>query len=137
MVSESDVLKALKKIKSKFTKGPDNVHAFIVKDCSHILARLFRIIFNLSLKSQKFPDVWKFSHLYIVYKKFVVIYTKLPLLFSTFYFLRIFHDFFCVHPAFVSESILFVFVDNCINYIRNIINLHHIFQNFFYRVKYI
>ena len=69
MVSESEVLKALKKIKPKFTKGPDNIPAFIVKDCAHIFARPLTIIFNLSLKSQKFPDVWKFSRLCPVYKK--------------------------------------------------------------------
>ena len=59
----------LKKIKPKFTKGTDNIPAFIVEDCAHIFARPLTIIFNLSLKSQKFPDVWKFSHLCPVYKK--------------------------------------------------------------------
>lgn len=69
MFSEKDVLKSLNKIKPKFTKGPDNIPAFIVKDCAHVFAEPLTIIFNLSLKLRVFPNVWKYSRLCPVYKK--------------------------------------------------------------------
>ncbi|KAJ8956142.1 hypothetical protein NQ317_014055 [Molorchus minor] len=67
--SELDVLKSLKKIKPKFTKGPDDIPAFIVKDCADVFVVPLTIIFNLALKSQVFPDIWKYSRLCPVFKK--------------------------------------------------------------------
>ena len=67
--SEIEVLKSLKKIKPKLTKGPDNIPAFIVKDCAAVFAGPLTTIFNLSLKTRTFPDVWKYSRLCPVFKK--------------------------------------------------------------------
>lgn len=67
--STNDILSALKKLKPKFTKGPDDVPAFIVRDCAHAFVEPLCIIFNMSLKSGIFPDIWKKSRVCPVYKK--------------------------------------------------------------------
>lgn len=67
--SEADVLNALKRLKPKFTKGPDNIPAFIIRDCAHALVKPLTVIFNLSLRSSKFPDIWKHARICAVYKK--------------------------------------------------------------------
>ena len=60
-VSDIEVLKSLKKIKPKFTKGPDN--------CAAIFAGPLTIIFNMSLRTCTFPDTWKYSRFCFVSKK--------------------------------------------------------------------
>ena len=65
----NDVLSALRQLKPKFTKGPDEIPAFVVRDCANVLAEPLTIIFNLSLKTGTFPDIWKRSQICPVYKK--------------------------------------------------------------------
>ena len=65
---EEDVFKALRKIKSKFTSGPDGVPAFILNDCANAFAYPLTILFNLSLKLSIYPSLWKRSVIRPIFK---------------------------------------------------------------------
>lgn len=60
-VSEDQVYKALCKIKPKLTSGPDQIPAFLVRDCASLFVAPLTAIFNISLKSSKFPNIWKMA----------------------------------------------------------------------------
>lgn len=68
-ISEKDVFNVLKKFKPKFTAGPDNIPAFIIRDCAMVFAYPLMKIFNLSLQSNTFPDNWKIARVCPVLKK--------------------------------------------------------------------
>jgi len=67
--SEEEVLRALKTIKPKATVGPDKIPAFLVKDCACIFVKPLTILFNLALKFEEFPYLWKTSKIIPVHKK--------------------------------------------------------------------
>ena len=56
------------RIKSSFSAGPDNVPSFIVKSCAEELALPLSILFNLSLDSGFFPELWKKSFIIPIHK---------------------------------------------------------------------
>lgn len=60
---------ALKKLKLSFCPGPDGIPSCIFKKCGPVLAEPLLYIFNQSLQQQKFPTVWKTSHMRPVFKK--------------------------------------------------------------------
>ncbi|KAJ8965586.1 hypothetical protein NQ317_011573 [Molorchus minor] len=62
-ISENDILQAIHKLKNKMTAGVDGVPSFVVKDCAAVLAFPLSIIFNLILKTQKFPHIWKITRI--------------------------------------------------------------------------
>lgn len=64
----SDISKAIKKLKNKFTQGPDNLPSFLIKDCASIFVEPLCFLFNLSLHTCTFPDTWKISKACPVYK---------------------------------------------------------------------
>jgi hypothetical protein len=68
-ISESDVTSALKKLKPKLTAGPDNIPAFLLKDCASVLAYPLQLVFNLALKTCKFREIWKLSSISSIFKK--------------------------------------------------------------------
>jgi hypothetical protein len=68
-ISESDVTSALKKLKPKLTAGPDNIPAVLLKDCASVLAYPLQLVFNLALKTCKFPEIWKLSSISPIFKK--------------------------------------------------------------------
>lgn len=68
-ITYMDVVLAIKKLKSSLTVGVDNVPSFIVKGCSDAFIYPLLILFNLSLKTSVFPDVWKQTKIIPVFKK--------------------------------------------------------------------
>lgn len=66
-INESDVAKSIKKLKNKFTSGPDKIPSFLVRDCV-VLATPLSIIFNLALKTNTFPSCWKIARVCPVLK---------------------------------------------------------------------
>ena len=60
---------AIKKLKSSLTVGVDNVPSLIVKGCIDGFIYPLIILFNFSLKTNTFPDVWKQTKIIPVYKK--------------------------------------------------------------------
>lgn len=66
---ESDVYKSLRKLKPKFTTGPDKIPAFLIRDCASVLAQPLKILFNLAIETTTFPNMWKMSKIVPVFKK--------------------------------------------------------------------
>jgi len=68
-IFHDDIVCAIKELKSSLTVGVDQVPAFIIKGCSEPLIYPLLILFNLSIKSNCFPDVWKQTKIIPVHKK--------------------------------------------------------------------
>lgn len=62
------MFRATKSSKPSFTAGLDGIHSFLVKDCAYVLAQPLTNIFDQSLKSEKFPALWKTAKIVPVYK---------------------------------------------------------------------
>lgn len=67
-VTDIEIQKATTKLKNKMTSGLDLIPSFLVKDCSNVLSVPLLIIFNLALKTQTFPDIWKRAKICPVFK---------------------------------------------------------------------
>ena len=52
-----------------FSPGPDNIPSSVVKYCASTLLCPLMYLFNLSLKSSTFPDIWKSSYIVPLHKK--------------------------------------------------------------------
>ncbi|XP_031346903.1 uncharacterized protein LOC116173529 [Photinus pyralis] len=59
LVSEEDVIKSLKKLKSKSTAGLDGIPSFILRDCWPVLVKPLTHLFNLIIRTSEFPVMWK------------------------------------------------------------------------------
>ena len=62
------VITAAKKLKTSYSAGPDGIPAVIFRRCAELLAVPLCRIFNKSFASGKFPDVWKNSIMFPVFK---------------------------------------------------------------------
>ena len=58
-ISESDIPKAIKRLKPSKSAGPDDIPIFFIKGCSTIFAPLLTYIFDLRLSQEHFPMQWK------------------------------------------------------------------------------
>ena len=67
-LSITDIVKALKKMKSKHTAGPDLIPSFLLRDCATCLSKPLHTIFNLSLNTHTFPHQWKSAKICPVFK---------------------------------------------------------------------
>ena len=67
-INESDVVKAVKRIKSNNIAGPDRVPAFIVSDCISCFVVPLLHIFNLIIKTSVYPSSWLISRVCPVFK---------------------------------------------------------------------
>ena len=67
-ITENDILQAINRLKPGMTAGPDLVPSFLVKDCKFIFAQPLTYIFNKSLETGHFPEVWKVSRICPVLK---------------------------------------------------------------------
>ncbi|XP_063929874.1 uncharacterized protein LOC135142136 [Zophobas morio] len=68
IVSEKMITEAARRIKPNLTMGPDNVPAFVVKECITCLITPLLHIFNLILKTTNFPTMWKMSKICPIFK---------------------------------------------------------------------
>ncbi|GBL78927.1 putative RNA-directed DNA polymerase from transposon BS [Araneus ventricosus] len=68
-VTYDDVVLAIKELKSSLTVGVDNIPSFIIKGCAEFFIYPLLILFNLSLRSNVFPYVWKQTRIIPVFKK--------------------------------------------------------------------
>ncbi|XP_063900865.1 uncharacterized protein LOC135120487 [Zophobas morio] len=66
-VSEHDVIEAMHQLKPKYTAGPDQIPALIIRECADSLARPLKVLFNLCLESASFPDMWKDAKTDVIY----------------------------------------------------------------------
>lgn len=61
--------KAVRKLKQSYSPGPDGIPSIIFKRCADALMYPLCHIFNASLTCCKFPDIWKRSFMFPVFKK--------------------------------------------------------------------
>lgn len=64
-----DVCEAIRNLKSKRAVGPDNIPSYILKGLVGFLAEPLKTLFNLSLKTNTFPQIWKEAKICPVFKK--------------------------------------------------------------------
>ena len=58
-ITSNDYRDAVKKLKPKRSAGPDRIPPYIIKGCAVWLEIPLLFIFNLALKTNTFPDLWK------------------------------------------------------------------------------
>jgi hypothetical protein len=68
-ISDSDVKRAISRLRSTKCVGPDEIPNFIIKGCSDIFTPLLRHILNLNLLTGKFPSLWKRAAVVPIFKK--------------------------------------------------------------------
>lgn len=67
--TDTEVRNVLKQTKSKSTIGPDNIPAFMLRDCAYVLARPSNVLINKCLRTSSIPQIWKLSKVCPSYKK--------------------------------------------------------------------
>lgn len=68
-VGIEDVRGAIMKCKNKYTYGPDGIPTVILRECVNVLALPLSILFNKSLSTCSFPNMWKTSYIIPLHKK--------------------------------------------------------------------
>ena len=68
-ISTLDVTAAIQKLKQSFAIGPDGIPACVLKAAADTLVYPLALLFNRSLQRSTFPSRWKFSYMFLVYKK--------------------------------------------------------------------
>ena len=67
--SEAEVELAMNQLKPSATAGPDGIPSLVLKKCARPLSRPLKTIFNQSLAQETFPNIWKKSYIFPVFKK--------------------------------------------------------------------
>jgi hypothetical protein len=68
-VSDSDVRRTIRRLKSTKSVGPDDIPSFIIKGCSEIFVPVLKHTFNLGLSNGGFPSLWKEAAVVPIFKK--------------------------------------------------------------------
>jgi hypothetical protein len=68
-VSDSDIIKAINRLKPSKSVGLDGIPGFIIRGCTDVFIPVLKHIFNLSLSQQCFPTLWKQAAIVPVLKK--------------------------------------------------------------------
>jgi len=63
-----EVQESIMKLDENSSPGPDNIHPLLVKKCVDLLAPMLVRIFNDSVKSGVYPEVWKLSYVKPLHK---------------------------------------------------------------------
>lgn len=62
------MLLAAGRLRDRMTSGPDSIPSFVVKDCIRVFSTPLVSLFNLSLRTNTFPEVWKRARVCPVFK---------------------------------------------------------------------
>jgi hypothetical protein len=68
-VSDSDVIKATKRLRPSKSVGVDDILGFIIKGWTDIFVPILKHVFNLSLSQQHFLTLWKHAAIIPVLRK--------------------------------------------------------------------
>jgi Notch-like protein len=68
-VPDSDIIKAIKRLRPSKSDGVDDISGFIIKDCTDVFVPVLKHIFNLSVSQHYFPTLWKQTATVPVLKK--------------------------------------------------------------------
>jgi hypothetical protein len=69
VISENEVLSAIRKLPSKRSFGPDLIPPYIFRACSDFFVKPLCYIFNLCLRCNTFPSLWKTARVIPLHKK--------------------------------------------------------------------
>lgn len=69
IITDDMVAPASKELKSSTGSGPDGIPSLVLKRCAETIASPLARVFNLSLASGVFPNCWKQSYVFPVFKK--------------------------------------------------------------------
>ena len=69
MITDKEILNAIKRIKTNQSPGYDNIHPSFIKNCLHYLISPLKILFNQSIIQGKVPSIWKVGLIIPIYKK--------------------------------------------------------------------
>ena len=67
-VDDATVLKAIKSLKNGKSPGPDKVSTMLVKDAADLICKPLVMIYNSSMESGIFPDLWKLARVTPIFK---------------------------------------------------------------------
>lgn len=68
-LSCEEVLAAMQRLKPRLTCGPDLVPSFLIRDCAAVLCHPLTKLYNLALRSNTFPSMWKVGRVCPIFKK--------------------------------------------------------------------
>ena len=68
-ITDDDVWNHLQLVKPSYSSGPDSIPNVVLKCCADYIAAPLASIFNLSLRSGRFPSKWKTSYIFPIHKK--------------------------------------------------------------------
>ncbi|XP_058449264.1 uncharacterized protein LOC131429231 [Malaya genurostris] len=68
IITPEMILAAAKKLKKSYSAGPDGIPAAVYTNCTAALAEPLCIIFNKSFEQGIFPEIWKQSFMFPVFK---------------------------------------------------------------------
>ena len=69
LISPSEVSDILSNLKLNKASGPDGISHRMLKNTSGSIATPLCKLFNLSLKTNSFPSLWKLAHVMAIFKK--------------------------------------------------------------------
>ena len=69
VITADDILCNIRSTKLSFCAGPDKIPNSVLKFCANSLVTPLKYLFNLSLRAEIFPDVWKDSFVMPLHKK--------------------------------------------------------------------
>lgn len=67
-ISLSDILAAIDRLNVKLGCGPDDLPAILLIKCKFVFARILYILYNLSISSGRYPEAWKQSYVFPIFK---------------------------------------------------------------------
>lgn len=67
--TQNEVEDAMKQLKSSVSPGPDGIPSIVLKNCATSLSKPLQMIINQSLRQETFPECWKKSFIFPVFKK--------------------------------------------------------------------
>ena len=68
-ITEELVSKAIDRLNSSKSQGPDSIHPKLLKETQSIIKKPLQIIFEKSLTEGKIPNIWKNANVTVIFKK--------------------------------------------------------------------
>ena len=68
LITSDDILQEISQLKSTCSPGPDGLPSTLIKKCSHNLVTPLLKLFNHSLETHTYPNIWKQSFVTPIYK---------------------------------------------------------------------
>lgn len=69
IISEDDILTEISLLKNGNSQGPDSIPSCFIKNCKYSLLTPLSIIYNNSLKTHNYPQIWKTTFITPIYKE--------------------------------------------------------------------